>query len=57
MTRLPRKDNPAPEIPTIWAAHHCRRDVPSEGSVLAGVVMFIFAVAVIVGGVLVWGLS
>ena len=39
MTRTPRPDNPPPTLPTIWASQHCRREMPSEGSVLAGVVI------------------
>lgn len=57
MSRTPRPDNPPPTIPTIWASQHCRREMPSDASVLAGVVLFVAAVIAVVGGLIVWGLA
>lgn len=57
MTRTPRPDNPPPTVPTIWASQHCRREMPSDASVLAGVVLFVAAVIAVIGGLIVWGLA
>lgn len=57
MTRTPRPDNPPPTVPTIWASQHCRREMPSDASVLAGVVLFVASVVAVVSGLIVWGLA
>ena len=50
MTRTPRPDNPPPTIPTIWASQHCRREMPSDASVLAGVAMTVLIALVAIVG-------
>lgn len=57
MTRLPRKDNPAPELPNIWAAHHCRRDVPDAGQVAAASILVILATLIVIGGLIAWAMQ
>ena len=57
MSRTPRPDNPPPTVPTIWASQHCRREMPSDASVLAGVVLFVAAVIAVVGGLIVWAVQ
>jgi len=50
MTRTPRPDNPPPTVPTIWANQHCRREMPSDASVLAGVAMTVLIALVAIVG-------
>jgi hypothetical protein len=57
MTRLPRKDNPAPELPNIWAAHHCRRDVPTEGQIAAVSALVILATVIVIAGLVSWAFA
>lgn len=45
------------EGPTIWAAQHCRREVPSVGSAWAAVLLVLTATAIIIGGLLGWALN
>jgi len=57
MTRLPRPDNPAPELPNIWAANHCRRDVPDAGQVAAASILVILATLIVIGGLIAWAVQ
>lgn len=52
-----QQSTPSTDGPTIWAAQHCRRDVPSEGSAWAGVIMIILGAAVLIGSLFVWALQ
>lgn len=49
-----QQSTPSTDGPTIWAAQHCRRDVPDTGSAWAAVFLILTAALILIGGLFAW---